>query len=210
MLTEGDARRQLAEASRHLYDCGLVSGSGGNVSIRCGSRVLVTPTGRSLGAIAPGELVIMELDGTVVGWGKPTKEWHIHLGVLARRPEVGAVVHVHPPYAVVLSCYKDIDPLMALPIYTPGYAAKVGMLPLVPFIMPGTPELGRACAEAIAERDACLMAHHGIVAVGRTMEEAINIAEEVEANARLHVTLDGRGKSLPAELFEKVRRQYGA
>ncbi|HEY3365786.1 MAG TPA: class II aldolase/adducin family protein [Symbiobacteriaceae bacterium] len=206
---EQAARQELANACRRLHGAGLVAGSGGNVGLRCGSRLLVTPTGRSLGLIVPEELVLMEMDGTVVGAGRPTKEWHIHLMVLLARRDVFAVVHVHPPYSVAVSCLENLDPAMSLPIYTPGYAIRVGLLPLVPFIMPGSGELGRACASALEHRDACLMANHGVTAVGADLEAAINVAEEVEANAQLHLLLDGRGKALPPDLFEKVRRQYG-
>lgn len=203
------ARRELADACHRLHAAGLVAGSGGNVAARVGTRVLMTPTGRSLGLIVPAELVLMEMDGTVVGAGSPSKEWHIHLHVLAARPDVNAVVHVHPPYSVAVSCLGGLDPENAMPIYTPGYAIRVGLLPLIPFIMPGTHELGAVCAGALRNRDACLMANHGVTAVGADLEAAINVAEEVEANAQLHLLLRGEGRALPPDLFAKVRRQYG-
>lgn len=204
------ARRELAEACHHVYTCGLVPGAGGNMSLRCGNRMLVTPTGRSLGAIVPEELVLLEMDGTVVGPGKPSMEWGIHLGTMVARPEVNAVVHVHPPYAASISCWPGLDPEMALPIYTPGYAVFVGLLPLVPFLMPGSQELADTCVKALKGHPAIMMANHGIATTADSLERAINIAEELEANARMHIILQGQGKALSPALFNLVKEQYHA
>jgi len=208
--TELAARRELAEACHHVYTCGLVAGAGGNMSLRFGNRMLVTPTGRSLGAIVPEELVLLEMDGTVVGPGKPSMEWGIHLGTMVARPEVNAVVHVHPPYASAISCWEGLDPEMTLPIYTPGFAVYVGLLPLVPFLMPGSQELADACVATLKAHNAIMMANHGIAAVGESLEKAINIAEELEANARMHIILQGQGKALSPAMFNLVKEQYHA
>lgn len=204
-VTELEARRQLAEACHNVYHSGLVSGSGGNMSLRWENRMLVTPTGRSLGAVTPEELVLLAMDGTVLSPGKPSMEWSIHLGTLAARPDVNALLHVHPPYSVAVSCLPDLDPQMALPIYTPGFGVYVGLLPLVPFFMSGSDELAAACVSQLTQHNAIMMANHGIVALAGTLQGAIDIAEEIETNARLHLILDGRGKALPPELFNLNR-----
>ena len=186
--------KQLIEVCHSLHARGMVSGSGGNVSIRVGDKILITPTGVSLSAISEENLVVMNMDGTWEGEIRPSKEYVLHQSCYQNRPDVKAVVHVHSLHAVALSCL--IEPGDEIPIYFSGYAMRVGRLPMLPYMKPGAKELASGVAEVIKERNSVLLANHGVVCVGADIQEAVNIAEEIEENAHLYFVLQGGGHPL--------------
>jgi 3-dehydro-4-phosphotetronate decarboxylase len=204
MLDETELRQQLSEACREVYLREMVSSSGGNLSVRVEDGLLITPTGYSLGKIGPAELVKVELDGKVVGPGKPSKELPFHLQTYLTRSDVGAVVHVHSPYSVSLSCLVADNP-MAIPAMMPGYAMRVGRLPTIPFLLPGSRELAAAVNQALTVRDSVMLCKHGIVTVGKDLQTAINLAEEVEENAKIFLLTGCRSHGLTEQEFEQVR-----
>ena len=125
---------QLFLDTCHLIHAkGLVSGSGGNISLRCDDGILITPSGRSLESLKEEDLVLLQMDGsyTCPNGGIPSKEWRMHLACYHARPDVSALVHVHSSNAVAVSCMKDADSSCAIPVYTPGYSMRVGELPLL-------------------------------------------------------------------------------
>jgi ribulose-5-phosphate 4-epimerase/fuculose-1-phosphate aldolase len=190
--------QDFLDLCHRVYDKGFVSGSGGNISIRLGDQLLITPTGRNLGALREEDFVCMDTNGTIIGSGKPSKEWRMHL-VCYARPDVAAVVHTHSLYAVALSCTKGVDPQCAMPVYTPSYGLRVGKLPLLPYLLPGSEELAEYAAGVMAERDSVLLANHGLLTVGKSMEQAMNLVEEIEENARLCLILGDKGLPLSQE-----------
>lgn len=194
MRTSSDLETFL-DLCHRVYEKDLVRGAGGNVSFRSGDRILMSPTGRCLGVLEEDDVVRLDLDGRIVGPGRPSKEWRMHL-CCYMRADVGAVVHVHSAYAVGVACLKDLDGDCSMPVYSPGYAVRVGKLPAVPYMPPGSPELATAVAAVVGRRNSVLLANHGVVAVGTSAEQAFDIAEEIEENARLHFLLDGRGRPL--------------
>lgn len=135
------------------------------------------------------------MDGsyTCPNGGIPSKEWRMHLACYRARPDVSALVHVHSSNAVAVSCMKDADSSCAIPVYTPGYSMRVGELPILPYMTPGSVELCDHVFPLIAERNSVLLANHGPLAVGRSMEEALNIIEEIEDEAKLFLLLGDRG-----------------
>ena len=210
-MNTSERMRELLELCRRAYDKGFVSGSGGNVSFRDGGDMLITPTGRNLGALAQKDIVRVRLsrkgngaerdgEAVVVGSGVPSQEWRMHLRSY-ERPDVVCVVHVHSPCASAVSCL-DTDPDCAMPVYTPGYAVRVGRLPVARYFRPGSAELasavgGRIVGSAdVPGRNSVLMANHGLLSVGTDGEQAMSIAEEIEENARLFLLLGGRGRPL--------------
>lgn len=187
---------QLFLDTCHLIHAkGLVSGSGGNISLRCDDGILITPSGRNLESLKEEDLVLLQMDGscTCPNGGIPSKEWRMHLACYHARPDVSALVHVHSSNAVAVSCMKDADSSCAIPVYTPGYSMRVGELPLLPYMTPGSVELCDHVFPLIAERNSVLLANHGPLAVGRSMEEALNIIEEIEDEAKLFLLLGDRG-----------------
>jgi 3-dehydro-4-phosphotetronate decarboxylase len=185
----------FVDLCHRVYEKDLVRGAGGNVSIRAGNEILISPTGVCLGVIDAEDVVRINLDGTIVGAGKPSKEWQMHL-VCYRRIDTRAVVHVHSPYAVGVACLEDIDHGCSMPVYSPGYSVRVGKLPAIAYMPPGSCELAEAVGTVISSRNSVLLANHGVVAVGSSPEQAFDIAEEIEENAHLHFILGGRGRAL--------------
>jgi ribulose-5-phosphate 4-epimerase/fuculose-1-phosphate aldolase len=210
--------RELLELCRRVYARGFVSGSGGNISARHGADILITPTGRNLGLLKEPELVRLRLrqqeDGfpAVVGSGSPSQEWRMHC-LCYQRPDVVWVIHAHSPHATAVSCLES-DPACAMPVYTPGYSVRVGRLPVVPYFPPGSAELASAVGEIIAGggnvsgRNCALLANHGLLAVGASGEQAMNIVEEMEENARLFLLLGHRGRALSAAQQAELAGRY--
>jgi L-fuculose-phosphate aldolase len=163
------------------------------MSIRIGDDVYITATGSRLGDIYPENLVKVSIDGTRVENGRPSKELSLHLGIYCRRSDVTAIAHLHPVSSIAVSIIanpKD-DPVM--PVYTPGYAAKIMPLALVPLLPPGSEELSCAVVEAAISSNVILMKNHGIIAVGKDIKKALSLIEEAEQNAALHIYLKGKG-----------------
>ncbi|MDR1685605.1 MAG: class II aldolase/adducin family protein [Desulfovibrio sp.] len=205
-MNDSEQRQTLLRLCREVCAKGLVCGSGGNISIRCGGDILITPTGRNLGALSENDAVRMRPDGSVYGAGIPSRERHMHCRCYART-DVACVVHVHSTYATALACLP-LDPLCAMPVYTPGCAISVGKLPVLPYLRPGSEELAAAAGEVIAGRNSVLLARHGVLTVGSNAEQALNIAEEIEENARIFFILAGRGAGLTEEEQAELTRAY--
>ena len=194
--------KRMIEVCRMLHDTGKVSGSGGNVSIRCEDGILITPTGVSLGEVTEENLVLLRRDGGFEGTYRPSKEARMHLGCYERRPDVQALVHVHSLYAVALSCL--LRPGDRIPAFFPGYVMRVNDLPMIPYLKPGSPELARQVGDVIAARNSVLLCNHGVVTVGKDLSQALNIMEEIEENAQLYFILNGRGHALSDEEIREI------
>ena len=175
--------REICRAGRRLAERGLIAGTDGNIAARCGpDRVLITPTGRDKGELAPGDLVELDLAGRpVTGSGRPSSELDLHLVIFAQRPDVGAVVHAHPPVATGFAVAGKMlgDGSLA------ELVTQFGMVPVVPYGAPGTPELGERVRPFAREHDALLLANHGAVTVGTTVEAACWRMESLEQGARI-------------------------
>lgn len=178
-----------------IHNKGYVSGSGGNVSMKIGDRIVITPTGRPLGFITEKDLVWIEPDMSFTN-GKPSKEVWMHLACYEARSDITAVVHVHSTYSVAVACLHNADMADAMPHYTPGYALRVGALPIVPYKTPGSRALAEDVCKIISHRNSVLLANHGQVTCGRNLEEAYDIMEEIEKNANLFFLLGKAGRDL--------------
>ena len=204
---EKEARKELVQWGKELYNQGLVKGSGGNLSIRLSDgTVLLTPTGFFLGHMTEECISKCDMDGNLLEGNKPTKEVPLHLAVYKTRPNVNAVCHTHSVNAVVYA--SSHDPGEFMPICTPSMAAKVGRIEIKGYARPGSEELGQFVEEGLKKSNAVLLANHGVVAVGKNMEMAVSIANEVENNAILLTLAGDRMKPLKeadiAVLLKKV------
>lgn len=175
-----DLRTSVAEAARRLADEGLLIGTAGNVSARDGDRVAVTATGVVLGRCTPDDVTIVSTGGEVLG-GRlaPTSELDLHLGVYADTG-AAAVVHTHAPWSTAVACVLD-----ELPVLHYQQLALGGAIRVAPYATFGTPELALAVREALAGRQAALMANHGSVALGASLEQAVGNALLLEWLAAL-------------------------
>ncbi|MEO6998181.1 MAG: class II aldolase/adducin family protein [Terracoccus sp.] len=186
---EQSAGAEIVALGRALYDRGITPGRTGNLSVRVGDHVLLTPTGASLGRLDVAGLSLVSLDGTHLRGGAPTKESTLHLALYERFPEVGAVAHGHTTHAVAWSCRTDLDVANALPPLTAYFAMRVGRLPLIGYAPPGDPAL----AQELRALDArcALLANHGSIASGSTLEAAVDALEEIEETSRIALLLGG-------------------
>lgn len=204
------ARREIVTVCRRLYERGLIAGPDGNVSVRIApDRVLVTPAGMSKVDVESDDLIELTIDGRQLrGATRASSEVEMHLRLYQRRPDVGAVVHAHPPIATGFSVAGESFSSCVLP----EVIFQVGWVPLVPYATPGTRALADAFEPFVAQHDAFLMANHGATTVGPTLTLAHQRMESLEHSARILLTarLLGRVNALnPAEveaLVEARRR----
>ncbi|MFB9662788.1 3-oxo-tetronate 4-phosphate decarboxylase [Glycomyces mayteni] len=210
-------REALVATGRSLFERGLTHGRTGNLSVREGDSIWVTPTGASLGTLDPDGLARLDTSGRYhdgrhssggpISPAVPTKELFLHAALYRARPDARAVVHLHSPYATAVSCMDGLDPADALPPLTAYYAMRVGRLPLLPYHAPGDTALGPVAEAAAADHHALLLANHGPVAAGRDLASAADAIEEIEATARIFLLLQGvPNRPLTPEQIERTRR----
>jgi L-fuculose-phosphate aldolase len=188
-MTKAAVARRMAQCCRQLAANGLIAGRDGNLSVRLGKeRILVTPSGRIKALVSAGDMV--EVDGrgrTRDGRRKPTSELDLHLRILRHRPDVHAVVHAHPRVATAFAVAGKEIPGNLLP----ELSLIVGPVPLVPFGQSGTPELGDRVVPYLDGCNAFLLAKHGAVTLGATLDEAWIRMETLEHSARIILTAMG-------------------
>jgi ribulose-5-phosphate 4-epimerase/fuculose-1-phosphate aldolase len=188
---ERHLRDRIVDVGRSLFDRGLSAGSSGNISVRLDDGWLITPTNSCLGRLDPERLSKLDAEGAHVGGDPPSKEAFFHRAMYAARPAAGAIVHLHATYAAAVSCLDGLDPADCLPPLTAYYVMKIGRLPLVPYFRPGDAALGDAVGRLAATHAAVLLANHGPVVSGRTLDAAAYAAEELEETAKLFLLLRG-------------------
>jgi len=203
------ALENLCEVADGLYARGYAFGSTGNVSVREGGRVWITPTGQSMKGLRPERLACVSLEGESLDENRPSKEFPFHSAVYKRREDVRAVVHLHTLYSVALSCLDSFDPDDPLPPLTPYYFMRVAPLAVLPYFRPGSDGLAAAVGEAAARHNCMLLRNHGVVCAGSTLSEAVDRAEELEQTARLYFILRGESvRHLTPDEVEDLKRTF--
>lgn len=210
MSEEKKAREALVETGRSLFTRGLTSGSTGNLSVRLrDGSWLMTPTNASLGSLDPAALAKLNDDGRHVSGDKPTKESFLHLAMYRERPDARAVVHLHSTHSVAVSVLADVDPRDVLPPITAYYVMRIGRLPLVPYFPPGDLGLAEAVAKFAGKHHAMLLANHGPVVAGTSIEAATYATEELEETAKLFLLLQGRAiRTLTRQQVAEIRKRF--
>ena len=171
---------------------------------------LCTPTDASLGFLDPARIARLDANRRLVSGDKPTKEIPLHDALYDTRPEAGAVVHLHSTHAVALSLLPEIDPAEALPPLTPYVMMRVGKVALVPFHVPGDPAVGDAIRGLAGKHSAVLLANHGPVVAGTSLQAAVFAMEELEETAKLHLLTRGLNpRLLTTEQQAAVRAKFG-
>jgi L-ribulose-5-phosphate 4-epimerase len=202
------ASEEIVAVCRSLFQRGYSYGTSGNISVREGDSIRITPTNSSFGTLRPEEMARVDLNGAVLGSSKPSKEAHFHLAAYRARPDAGAVVHLHSTYATAVASLRDINMEDALPIFTPYFAMRIPKLAVVDYYPPGDDALAPAVEARAAETPAILLRNHGPITIGRTLAEAAALAEELEEQSRLFFLLDGRGQPLTGEQIAELRRRF--
>jgi L-fuculose-phosphate aldolase len=180
---ESELRAAAVAAVRKLDALGMNRGSTGNLSLRQGEGMLITPTGMGADDLRAEDMVWLGWDGTLRGAWQPSSEWHFHQAIYRVRPDLHAIVHTHSVHAAALACLRR-----ELPAFHYMVAVAGGHdVPCVSYHLFGTEALSQAVAGAFAQRDACLMANHGLVAAGATLARAMKVAQEIESLCEVYL-----------------------
>ena len=203
---EGRLRFAIVEASRRLLDARLNTGTAGNVSARFGDVFLISPSGLHPQQTTPADVVVLHADGSHSGRRTPSSEWPFHLDLYAARPDISAIIHTHSPFATTLACQRrEIPPFH----YT---VARIGRdtLRSAPNPPVGSKEQSRARQMAMEYPPAGLMANHGAAVMGRSIEEALDMAFELELLSEIYwrSLQGGPPVLLTAEEMSDVRERY--
>ena len=175
-----DKRKAVIAACLAMNALGINQGTSGNISVRHGEGLLITPTRVPYEDLQPEDIVTMAFDGSSEGRHKPSSEWRFHGDIMRRRPDVQAIVHAHPIYASIIA-------IMGLDIPALHYMVAVAGgkdIRCAPYALFGSQELSEAALQALEGRKACLLGHHGIIAVGSSLQGALWLAGEVETLAK--------------------------
>jgi len=211
MSPETRARDAVCAAGRSLFERGFTFGSTGNISVRLDDGGwLMTPTGTTMGTLDPERLSHLDDQGNLLAGDRPTKESFLHIAMYRERPKDRAVVHLHSTHSVAVSCLDGIDPADVLPPITAYYIMRVGALPLVPYFPPGDPDLAGAVGKLAGKHHAVLLANHGPVVAGTSLDNAVQATEELEETAKLFLMLRGMAtRLLTPEQVAELRRRFG-
>jgi L-fuculose-phosphate aldolase len=205
MLLETE-RAEVAAAALELLESGLVRGTSGNVSVRVGELVAVTPTGVGYRRMEAAQVPVIDLDGAVVeGAYAPSSEVPMHLAVYGAREDIAAVVHTHSMFATTFAALGEELPAVHYILAFAGTKVRVA-----PYATYGTEELAANCASALGQDQAVLLANHGVIAVGDGLRKAMVVAEAVEFTAELYwrARCLGAPNVLPEAEMHRVAREF--
>ena len=194
-MNENQQRDQIVRLAKSMFERGLTFGSSGNISARVDDGWLMTPTGSTMGTLDPAKISKLDNDGEHISGDKPTKESFLHQVMYEKRPGTGAVVHLHSTHSVAVSCLSDINKKNVLPPITAYYVMEIGTLPLIPYFPPGDLDLAKAVREMASDHHALLLANHGPVVAGKSLEDAVYAMEELEETAKLFLMLKNMNTS---------------
>lgn len=202
---------ELVEAGKHLSALGLSPGTSGNISMRDGERIVMTPTGSDMGALNAAELSVLSFDGALLSGAKASKEFPFHRAMYRRAPSTLAVVHLHSPYAAAMSCTRPWSEQSAIPPLTPYFVMRAGQTPLIPYASPGDAAQADMIEALPFPFRSVLLQNHGSVTAGESMATAIAAAVELEEVSRLVLLLGDRPVDLlPDGEAEHLAATYGS
>jgi len=206
---ENRQREKIALLSRSLYERGLTAGSSGNISVRLEDGWLLTPTNACLGSLDPAKIAKLDWAGKSLAGDAPSKEAFLHRAMFEKRPQAGAIVHLHSTHSAAVSCMSGLDAANCIPPLTPYFVMKIGRLPLVPYHRPGDPALGGVIKALAGKHSAVLLSNHGPVVSGSNLEAAIYATEELEETAKLFLLLRNTPtQCLTQEQIEELKTAF--
>jgi L-fuculose-phosphate aldolase len=211
-VNEQTLREAVIATARAMNAAGINRGKSGNVSVRLpasqGDAFLITPSGLAYDQTAPGDIVAMSLDGSARGARKPSSEWRFHRDIYRARPEIQAIVHTHAPFATSLACLdRGIPPFHYMVAIAGGRDIRCA-----PYATFGTQELSDHAVAALSGRTACLLSHHGMIAIGASLPAALALAVEVETLAEMYwrALQLGEPELLPDDEMQRVVAKFAS
>jgi len=210
-MDEGVLRERMAQLGASLFARGYSVGTAGNISVRLPDGYLMTPTNACLGRLDPARISRLDAAWNHIGGDRPSKEVFMHRAVLTARPEAAAVVHLHSTHATAIACLARPGETTPIPPLTPYFVMRVGRsLPVIRYWRPGDPAMEAEIHAAAKGAKAVLLANHGPVVSGRSLEDAVAAAEELEEAARLALLLRGAGaRALTPEQIADLLATFG-
>ena len=190
----GEIRQELCKYARKIVENGLVVGPGGNISARAGDKMYLSPSGFALEEIEPEQWIEVDIPtGQVTDSGlRPSSEVLMHLYGYRQKPDIGAMVHTHPPNCIAFTLIER-----ELPIMFPDQAALVGRTAYIPYLIPTTDLLANAVAAKVGEASSILLGNHGLVTTGRNLREAYYRTQVVEESAKIYLSARVAGTPVP-------------
>jgi len=208
-MNETALREAIVRYGQSLFERGLTFGSSGNISARVADGWLMTPTNVALDRLDPARLAKLDDNGKLLSGDAPTKESFLHIAMYRERASAQAVVHLHSTHSVAVSCLADVDTDDVLPPVTAYYVMRVGSLPLVPYYPPGDLDLAEAVRKLAGKHHAVLLANHGPVVAGTSLDAAVQAIEELEETAKLFLLLrHEKTRWLTPEQVAAVRQRF--
>lgn len=204
--------RQIIGTCNEMMRLGLNQGTAGNISARYEGGMLITPTGIPYHQLEASDIVLVDGDGNVKSNCSPSSEWRFHLSIYKVRLDVNAVVHNHPVYSTIISILNQHIPAIHYMIAAVGGNS----IRCAPYATYGTQELSDIISQAVKDRNACLLQHHGMIAVNESLARALWLANEVEVLARQYLELlkvvgiDGKIPILPDDEIEKIMVKFAS
>jgi L-fuculose-phosphate aldolase len=198
-------REELIAAARAMNRTGINQGTSGNLSLRCGDGLLITPSGLPYDRLEPADIVFLRMDSgevpDVTGPRKPSSEWRMHRDVYRARPAAQAILHAHPVHCAALACLRRPLPAFHYMVAVAG-GRDIRCAPYATF---GTQDLSDHVLAALEDRRACLMANHGLLCLGSDLRSALALAVEIEALARTYLQCLAVGEPVVLEDAEMER-----
>jgi ribulose-5-phosphate 4-epimerase/fuculose-1-phosphate aldolase len=210
-MSERALRDSIASLAASLFARGFSVGSAGNISARLDDGYLITPTNSCLGRLDPARIAKLDAQFRHLDGDPPSKEVFMHRAFYRARAQAGAVVHLHSTMATAIACLPDVDARNPIPPLTPYFVMRVGRtMPVVRYFRPGDPDMEPAIHAAAQDARAVLLANHGPVVSGATLEDAVYAAEELEEAAKLYLLLRAAGpRTLNAEQVADLLGTFG-
>jgi L-fuculose-phosphate aldolase len=204
--TEPQLRSALLDTSRRMVELGLNRGTAGNASVRCGNDILITPSALPVAEMSEQDIVLLDADGKILQGRKPSSEWRFHRDIFNARPEIGAVLHMHSTFATTIACLGRDVPAVHYHIAVAGGDT----IRCTPYSIFGEQNLSDLALQALADRKACLLGNHGMIALGKDLADALSVALEVEYLCEIYWrTLQaGEPNILSAQQMHEVKQKF--
>ncbi len=210
MTEASDPRDTVIAMGARIAAAGISPGSSGNLSVTAGDLVYATGTGTDLARLTRADIAVLDHSGAHLDGPRASKETSLHLAFYAKNPAHTAVVHVHSPHAVALSCLEPWSEFSAVPPLTPYFVMRVGQAPLIPFRVPGSPELGELVSALDFPFQAAVLSNHGQITSGPDPESAVEAAIELEEACRIALLTEGRPRRvLPTADVAALSEKWG-
>lgn len=195
-MNEAKMIEELISYSKTLYERKLIHATGGNTSVRDGDVVWISQTGAKLGELQESEIVKVDLQGTILGGSRPSKEMGMHLAMYRARKGAGAAIHAHPTFSVALSTLLTQETEDAVPPYTAAFYVRAGRVPMIPYHASGAHSLHEAVEALAPKYHALLLRQHGLLVTGKDMADTLGIVEEIEQCCQVAVAVGKAGEYL--------------